>query len=148
MARKFKEKSRNCFDELISRIVTEAIKSSQTGAGRSCTSTATPQAASRRSAIDTISSSQTGAGRSRNQHHRQRAGEMLSRCSHVSTRVRAGHVSRSATAGSGPEPGFSPTGISRLMSLHLGRPNRARRIESTRSQLLPMALPGRVKKSR
>ena len=64
MARKFKEKSRNCFDELISRCVIESIKSSHTGAGRSSTSTATPQEARRRSAIDAISSSHTGAGRS------------------------------------------------------------------------------------
>ena len=68
MARKFREKSLNCFDELKSRSGNEAIKRSNMGAGRSCTSTATPQAASRRSDIEAISSSHTGAGRSRNRH--------------------------------------------------------------------------------
>ena len=48
----------------------------------------------------------------------------------------AGHASHSVTAGSGPAPGFTPRGIGALMSLNLGRSNRRRRIESTRSQFV------------
>ena len=48
----------------------------------------------------------------------------------------AGHASHSVTAGSGPAPGLSPRGIGALMSFHLGRRNRRRRIESTRSQFV------------